>query len=140
MNMQPFHIGSPRLQKQTGLLAFASVLLVGSFGCGSSSANCSTLLQQYATEFQNALICDPTVPNQCNVQRPTIVSQVNGQTQTLEGLSSNCTHVVNGSRTARLDDILSEYTAHDCKTAPTPLCLVPMNVCQLSPQGTGTCR
>ncbi len=132
---------SSRAWKAAGSAALLALLLPGSFGCGSSSSGstCTTLLQQYATELQNALICDPGVANQCEAQRPVVVILVDGQTQTLEGLSSNCTHAVNGSRTATLDHILSEYTAQGCKMAPTPICQAPMDSCQLNSQGTYTC-
>jgi hypothetical protein len=122
--------------KLAGSVVLVSALSVGWLSCGSS---CATLLEQYATEFQNALACDPSVSNQCNVQRPVVVSQLDGQTQTLEGLASNCTHAVNGSRTATLDQILSEYNAKGCKTAPVPICQAPMDVCQLNSQATYTC-
>lgn len=138
MNMSS-HIGPSRLLRLSGSVVLVSALSVGWLSCGSSRNSCATLLEQYATEFQNALVCVPSVSNQCNAQRPVVVSQTDGQTQTLEGLASNCTHAVNGSRTAALDQILSEYNAKGCKTALVPICQPPMDVCQLNSQATYTC-
>jgi len=98
------------------------------------------LLAQYAAELQSALVCDPNIPNQCNAQRPVVVSLVDGQTQTREGLASNCTHAVNGNRTATLDRILSDYIGQGCKMAIVPFCTAPMDACELNSEGTYTCR
>lgn len=112
-----------------------AVAVLGGSGCGSSSTDCATLLQQYSEELASAITCDPNITtSQCFAQRPVTVAQEGGP---LEGLASNCTHAVNGSRTARLDQILAEYTASGCKSLPVPVCQSPRDVCGFS-QFAGT--
>ncbi len=106
------------------------VLASSTVACGASTSDCSTLLQQYATELASAISCDPTITtSQCSAQRPVTVGQAGGAP---EGLAANCTHAVNASRTQKLDTILSEYTSAGCKTLPIPICQAPQDACGFS--------
>lgn len=102
------------------ILAVSAALVAP--GCGSPANNCEALLNSYAVEFAAAQVCDPSLAGQCEVQRPVVVSLADGQTVTREGLASNCTHAVNGDRTARLDAVLQEYISNGCKSSPVPVC------------------
>ena len=112
------------------------VLALSTAACGSSSTNCATLLQQYATELASALRCDPNITtSQCSAHRPVTVGLDGGA---LEGIAPNCTHAVNANRTEKLDLILSEYTSAGCNTLPVPFCQPLRDSCGFSQSAGAT--
>ena len=133
--MLPRHSSRPhtlrsRRGPDTLLRLVVAVTVLGAAGCGASSPDCATLLQQYAAELAIAIACDPGITtSQCSAQRPVTVGVAGGA---LEGLASNCTHAVNATRTSRLDQILSEYTSNGCTSLPVPVCQAPRDICGFS--------
>lgn len=113
-----------------------AITMLGGSGCGASSTDCATLLQQYATELASALRCDPNITtSQCSAHRPVTVGLDGGA---LEGIAPNCTHAVNANRTEKLDLILSEYTSAGCKTLPIPFCQPLQDACGFSQSAGAT--
>ena len=134
--LSPLRTVRTRTTRSTLLRLAVAVTMVGGSGCGASSTDCATLLQQYGDELASAIACDPTITtSQCSAQRPVTVGLDGGA---LEGLASNCTHAVNSSRTTRLDQILSEYTSNGCASLPVPICQPPRDVCGFSQSAGAT--
>src|SRR5437667_87186 len=59
---------------------------VSAFFLGACGTDCLSLVQQYAAEKDNALICDPNATSPCSVARPVVVSLQEGSKITVQSL------------------------------------------------------
>jgi len=101
------------------LLSTGGAMLMTS-ACGTS---CQDILMEYYSEIRNASVCDPTVPDSCSVQLPTLYGlQGSDGSFSPEGLASNCNAAFNPERSATLKSLYDSYQAKACKSEPIPLC------------------
>src|SRR5512143_1437417 len=108
-------------------------------GCGNgpvptaaSEIGCAAFVAEYAAAWPAALVCDPGAASSCDAVRPMPIHE-NGA---LAGLG--CSHNVNPTRTAALDDILGRFYAQGCKVFPLP-CPPPPPSLGVACPASGTC-
>lgn len=108
------------MNSRTRLIAMILVALASCSSSESLEARCLAITRDYQAAMQDALICDPAVPDACGAGRPLTVSELEPDgTVKLQGICMPpCLGAVNPARTAKLDELLTRFKAEGCALGP----------------------